>query len=407
MKRPASGRRKSGERRGAQRGESKRGREPGAGGRRVAERPRPEPPARRAFPEVERIPPSPLRAGQWLLTTRTGAEWDLIEELAYTSPKARARELAPGLVAAEHLPRRENRWLGVTFARQGFCVNGVVSVDDVDAASRLAHAVLGALAAARRKPGAFALDVWVPDTDEGNVRAGRAAALESAITGELARIAPAWAAQRVESARDALRLNGLSAQVCLLDDHKAAVGVLPARDALSLAPGGRHRVHVPKHAPSRSAMKLVEALQWLDRTPERGELCVDLGAAPGGWSWVLLEHGAFVLAVDPGGLDPSLRSRRGLTHLRLDAFRFEPEETVDWLLCDMAWRPLEAAALMAKWARRGWARMLVANIKLPMKKKAEYLLRVVEILESGGWKNIRTRQLYHDREEITLGAFRV
>jgi 23S rRNA (cytidine2498-2'-O)-methyltransferase len=72
----------------------------------------------------------------------------------------------------------------------------------------------------------------------------------------------------------------------------------------------------------------------------------------------------------------------------------------------MAWRPLEVAALLAKWARRQWARQMVANFKLPMKKKAEMLFRVREILESGGWRNLRSRQLYHDREEVTIAAVR-
>ena len=55
----------------------------------------------------------------------------------------------------------------------------------------------------------------------------------------------------------------------------------------------------------------------------------------------------------------------------------------------------------------GWARFLVANIKLPMKKKAEYLFRVRDILGDGGWQNLRVRQLYHDRDEITVAGVRI
>jgi 23S rRNA (cytidine2498-2'-O)-methyltransferase len=180
--------------------------------------------------------------------------------------------------------------------------------------------------------------------------------------------------------------------------------VLPARDAPSLAPGGRLRVHIPESAPSRAAMKLAEAFIWLDRAPDSSDVCVDLGAAPGGWSWVLLKRGAKVYAVDLAELK---LKHKNLTHLKADAFHFDPGEPVDWLLGDMAWRPLEAAALIAKWARRGWARFLIANIKLPMKKKAEYLFRVRDILSDGGWSNLRVRQLYHDREEVTFAGVRI
>jgi 23S rRNA (cytidine2498-2'-O)-methyltransferase len=100
-----------------------------------------------------------------------------------------------------------------------------------------------------------------------------------------------------------------------------------------------------------------------------------------------------------------LTERRALTYVCGSAFDYEPQAPpVDWLLCDMVWRPLEVAAMLARWARRRWARFVVANIKLPMRGKVAILARVRETLEAGGWRAIRTRQLYHDREEITFTA---
>ena len=122
---------------------------------------------------------------------------------------------------------------------------------------------------------------------------------------------------------------------------------------------------------------------------------------------MLLERRARVLAVDLGQLAPQVRNRKGLVHVRADAFRVQPEEPMDWLFCDLAFRPLEVAGLLAKWARRQWARLLVANLKLPMRKKAEHLFRVRDILEDGGWSSLRVRQLYHDRDEVTIGAVRL
>ena len=113
-----------------------------------------------------------------------------------------------------------------------------------------------------------------------------------------------------------------------------------------------------------------------------------------------------MVAVDPGALAPSLRGERNIEHLRMDAFRFEPEIAADWLFCDMAFRPLEVASLLAKWGRKHWARFLVANIKLPMRQRAAMLRRVKEILATGGWIGLRARQLYHDRDEVTISAWR-
>ena len=158
-------------------------------------------------------------------------------------------------------------------------------------------------------------------------------------------------------------------------------------------------------------MKLaVLRLLWLDRAPDPATSASQtLGAAPRrldlGAAW---ERRARVTAVDPAFLARSLQSKKGVQHIRADAFTFEPREPVDWFFfSDMAWRPLELAALVGWRARRGWARLLIANIKLPMKKKAEMLMRVREILDDGGWKNLRFRQLYHDREEVTVAGVRL
>lgn len=354
--------------------------------------PKPAPPVRAhtKLPEVVVGPAALPRPGEWLLTTRPGADVDLIEELYYADARSAPHPVAPSLVAARTKKGEP------AFARQAFPVHAVVE-------NALLSRTVGEALAATGQPQPWSLDVWVPDSDEGNPLAQRAAELASTV-----RVPPAWADKRAADARAALADNGLYAQACLLPPgDRVAVGVLPARDAPSLASGGRLRVHVPDAAPSRAAMKLLEAFAWLDRAPDPGDVCVDLGAAPGGWTWVLLERRARVIAVDPAFLARSLQRKRGLEHLRRDAFKYEPKEPVDWLFSDMAWRPLESAALLAKWARRGWARLMIANIKLPMRKKAEMLVRVREILTDGGWTNLRVRQLYHDREEVTVAGVRI
>ena len=56
--------------------------------------------------------------------------------------------------------------------------------------------------------------------------------------------------------------------------------------------------------------------------------------------------------------------------------------------------------------RRKWATALVANIKLPMKQRVTFVHKVAATVASGGWQDVKGRQLYHDREEITLSAWR-
>jgi 23S rRNA (cytidine2498-2'-O)-methyltransferase len=346
---------------------------------------------------VDLSPSGPPVRGEWLFTVREGAERDLIEEILLADSKGGARVAAPGLVASLGAPSREGR-VDLTFARQGFPVSAVVRASTPAA---LEAALAPALAKLVRDGATYALQVWVPDTESANRLSNEAHELETALEARLEELLPQSVRRR---ARDLGPEAATLVQACLLGPTEAAIGALSSNRALSLAPGGRLRVHVAGDRPSRSARKLAEAFAWIGMAPEPGEVCVDLGAAPGGWTWILLERRAKVIAIDPGKLQPELLGRKGLTYIGGNAFEFVPNEPVDWLLCDMAFRPVEVARLLARWARERFATVLVANFKLPMKRKAETVREIRAMLESGGWRGVRTRQLYHDREEITATA---
>jgi 23S rRNA (cytidine2498-2'-O)-methyltransferase len=242
---------------------------------------------------------------------------------------------------------------------------------------------------------------WAVDVPEALPYAAEVDALSDAVHAALPE------ERRVDTAVAALEKGGTLGQLCRAGPQLWILGIVPAREALSLAPGGRRRMRRTAEAPSRAAMKLEEALDQLGHEPGRGEVCADLGAAPGGWTQRLVERGAKVIAVDPANLRSELAHHPKVHHVKESAFAFEPEEPVDWLFCDMAWRPLEVAQLLAKWARRGWATHLVANIKLPMNDKNPILWRVRQTLEEAGWQKLRMRQLYHDRDEVTVTARRL
>lgn len=332
-----------------------------------------------------------VKVGDWLWTCRAGFENDLCEELAVF--KISAQAVQPALCVSRSRPMNpQNKLepLELTFARQGLPVLAVCE----------AKAALIADLCIPQLRGAVAVQVFAPDSDEGN----QLAAQVHGLLVTLSTLLSERGRQVLPDADIASKEGAQLLQVCFLSDLQVAVGVLHARNAPSLFPGGRQRYKKPKDAPARSALKLTEALSWSPYGPGSGDTCVDLGAAPGGWTQVLLERRCRVIAVDPGRLAPHLVGRA--EHLRQNAFTYEPETPVDWVLCDMAYRPLEVAALLAKWGRRRWAQFLLANIKLPMAKRVEMLRRVREILETGGWTGMRIKQLYHDREEVTLCAWR-
>src|SRR5437762_7499992 len=98
--------------------------------------------------------------------------------------------------------------------------------------------------------------------------------------------------------------------------EKAYLGISLTTDNLSDWPGGaRHFAHLPEQI-SRAEFKLLEALEVFGVTLPSQGLALDLGAAPGGWTRILLEAGMQVVAVDPAKLDSRLERRPHLEHYR-------------------------------------------------------------------------------------------
>jgi 23S rRNA (cytidine2498-2'-O)-methyltransferase len=178
-------------------------------------------------------------------------------------------------------------------------------------------------------------------------------------------------------------------------------------------PGGRLRIRLPVDAPSRSVLKLEEALLTMMTDAERERLlkpgmrAVDLGAAPGGWSFCLARRGLRVTAVDNGPMDRSLIQGEQVEHLQADGFTWLPGKQQDWMVCDIVDKPRRTVELVGRWFAGAYCRASVFNLKLPMKRRLEEWVLCRERLEktlagTDGLFEIRAKHLYHDREEITV-----
>jgi len=142
--------------------------------------------------------------------------------------------------------------------------------------------------------------------------------------------------------------------------------VLAAARCSSPFPNGEARFVEDRTAPpSRAYLKLWELFTLIDEKPESGALCLDLGASPGGWSWVLQRLGARVISVDKAPLDPRVAALPGIEIRQESAFALDPRAlgSVDWLFCDVVCYPKRLFSLVEKWLAAGTARRLVCTIK--------------------------------------------
>ena len=123
--------------------------------------------------------------------------------------------------------------------------------------------------------------------------------------------------------------------------------------------------------PSRAYLKLQEAFTLLGscgaELPRAGMRCLDAGAAPGGWTWLVAKMSADVLAVDRSPLAAPLMNHARVSFMKHDAFTLTPQDigAFDWVLCDAACYPRRLLEWLHLWTRGAeQPRHMVCTVKL-------------------------------------------
>lgn len=154
-----------------------------------------------------------------------------------------------------------------------------------------------------------------------------------------------------------------------------------------------------QNPPNRAYLKLWEAFSYLNRYPTQGEAALDLGASPGGWSYVLQSLGADVTAIDKALLDPKIGRLPRIKFIQKSAFAYDPEEldkVYDWVLSDVACYPERAFELILKWIKSKKAKQLIFTIKLQGKTDLDSLRCFQDI------KNSKLINLFYNKHEATF-----
>jgi 23S rRNA (cytidine2498-2'-O)-methyltransferase len=335
--------------------------------------------------------PQTTKSTQWLLYCRPGFERDCLQETQASAVEANANS---GFIIIQGKPRL--LYAQLTFARQLISLHAEISaLPERDRLTPL-------LAAIPDTPEQFGT-LWLetPDTNDGKTLSGFTRRIQPLLEEKLR------ASRLLTDDANLPRLH-----IFFPDKNRALIGSSDPRNSAN-APMGILRMKMPYEAPSRSVLKLAEAFevflsdeektQWI----KQGMHAVDLGAAPGGWTWHLVQLGMQVVAVDNGPLKGVVAEHPSVKHLRQDGFRYRPKHTVDWLVCDMVEQPGRVAALVSDWVASGATNRAIFNLKLPMKKRVEALAEALNgiraVLDKKGFKyRLQAKQLYHDREEVTV-----
>jgi 23S rRNA (cytidine2498-2'-O)-methyltransferase len=173
--------------------------------------------------------------------------------------------------------------------------------------------------------------------------------------------------------------------------------VLASPRCSSPFPNGEAQFVEDKTAPSRAYLKLWELFTRIGERPRPDETCLDLGASPGGWTWVLARLGAQVTAVDKAPLAPSVAGLPNVTVLQQSTFALEPRAVgpIDWLFSDVVCYPARLFALVEIWLRAGTVRRFVCTVKFQGATDFETARRFAQL------PGAQLLHLHHNKHELT------
>ena len=181
----------------------------------------------------------------------------------------------------------------------------------------------------------------------------------------------------------------------LLDEHRL---LCAAKTSSPFAHGEIH-FQETKIPPSRAYLKLWELFTITGKRPQRGERCLEIGASPGSWTWVLQQLGAEVIAIDRAPLDPTVANLPGVNFRKQDAFALVPQDLppMDWVFSDVICYPEKLFAWVQPWLKHKVH--LVCTLKFQGEIDWE-IIRAFSAIEGSSLLH-----LFHNKHELTWFRF--
>lgn len=185
----------------------------------------------------------------------------------------------------------------------------------------------------------------------------------------------------------------------LIDDKTILASALTS----SYIPAGRIEfVEDHINPPSRAYLKIQESLTMARllfdaELPGSESRCFEAGACPGGWTWVLVNLGSQVYAVDRAELAPSLMGNPLVTFQAHDAFTLKPEDIgkCDWVFSDVICYPERLLEWIKVWLDSGLTKNMICTIKMQGEIDYEVVKQFAAIPDS------RVVHLNYNKHELT------
>ena len=221
------------------------------------------------------------------------------------------------------------------------------------------------------------------------------------------------AAADVFSGRDvelnrAARTDDLVLDVAIVEPNQWWFGFHYVSTVAGRWPGGVPFFDTETDVASRAYFKLREALLWAGIPIQEGDVCAEIGSAPGGACQFLLESGATVIGVDPAEMEPEILKHEKFTHIRRRGNEVKKKDLNDqkWLFADLNATPtytLDAITEIVS-SQHVDVTGMILTLKMTDMKMAEEVTAIRARVKKLGFSVVKTRQLSFNRGEFCLAA---
>lgn len=148
--------------------------------------------------------------------------------------------------------------------------------------------------------------------------------------------------------------------------------------------------------PSRAYLKLWEFFTLYHTPPTKNSTVIDMGACPGGWSWVLSELELNVISVDKAPLDSKIQKLSNINFLQDSAFALDPKsmQNIQWFFSDIICYPEKLLTLIKKWMNESNVKNFICTIKFQGEADFKVIDEFLKI------SNSKMVHLYHNKHEV-------
>ena len=212
------------------------------------------------------------------------------------------------------------------------------------------------------------------------------------------------------------KLNDIVYDLIWVDDLHVFLGSHVNLPSLDGSPGNIPKIPLHRDSPSRAYLKIVEAVQRFRIKQQPGLSVLEVGCAPGGATFAMLNWGAKIVGIDPKRVDMRIQGHANFRHIHKMAKDVTQADlkgvNPDWLVLDMNIAPLETLdelAIVIENLRKNNGKTLLLNkgfltIKLNDWKFADSIPLYLSRIEKMGFTQLSVTQLVSNRQEFFVMA---